>query len=251
MKATNVGLIASLLVTCSASALNPPTGWYGGLGLGVSQAPDIQFNLGSTPGTLTHTVLGKTGGQIGYRKNHFRVEGEVFYNNNAYSHLTIGDRTFPNSNSNASTSNSFRENSNSDPSLIAFNGYTNTYALMLNGFFDFYSPGETKGLVPYVGLGVGYAHVENNLNFVSSSSSANIANVYEATNDMAGQVIAGLSYYLTDSFSFSLDGRYFSSLQSNNTLKPVLPLFQAAPQIQGRSQIYSVNLLFNAAFFGA
>ena len=112
---------------------------------------------------------------------------------------------------------------------------------MFNGFYDFYIPDYTEKWVPYVGLGVGYEHVENNIIIYISGSTAPNSAVSEYSNLFAGQAIAGLSYFLTDYTSFNVDFRYLSAFRSTAGATQ-------QSSFQSRSQLYSVNLIFNSAF---
>lgn len=243
MKALQSGLMTTFLFSSVAYAINPIPGWYAGLIVGGSKAPAITFDVvtpvqgHSGTGTLSYSLLGNVGGQIGYRFHNLRVEGEFFYNNNPYSHLNIGETNIPNVNSN----NQSVQQTTQFANPFTFQGYTNTYAMMFNGFYDFYIPEYTEHVVPYVGVGAGYAHVENNIEFFYNGSSFPGSDITRFTNNFAGQGIVGLSYFLTDFTSFSLDFRYFSAFNSH----AVDAQFNS---FQGRPQLYALNLLFNSAF---
>lgn len=253
MKLLNLGFIAGLLLSSVTHAVNPIPGWYAGIIVGGSKPPAIHFNVvnplndHSGLGVLTYSVLGNVGVQAGYRVKQFRAEGEFFYNNNPYSHLQIGGVNIPNAGSTPTTPQQLSIQDKTIANPFTFKGYTNTYALMLNGFYDFYIPEYTEHVVPYVGLGVGYDHVENNIIFYSNdangkSSAATQKSVSQFTNNFAGQAILGLSYYLTDHTSFALDYRYLSSTRTNK-------IDSRYNSFQSRPQIYSVNFVFNVAFY--
>ncbi|HBI21469.1 MAG TPA: hypothetical protein DDY37_02600, partial [Legionella sp.] len=79
-----ISIIASVLLmlfVSSAEALSPIQGWYGGLMVGGSKAPDIGFNTVNLiqnqtgDGVISYSMLGNIGAQRGYRMNHIRVEG--------------------------------------------------------------------------------------------------------------------------------------------------------------------------------
>lgn len=250
MKSLKFGLMVLMLFSSVSYALNPIPGWYAGLIVGGSKAPDIRFNVKdpigilsrnpvdmiSGQGVITSSVLGNVGGQVGYRMNHLRVEGEFFYNNNPYSHLTDHGTSVPNSGSSTSSANFF-----SRPKPLTFDGYTNTYALMFNGFYDIYISNYTENWVPYVGLGAGFEQVENNIDFLINGSSAANSTFSQQNNHLAGQAIAGVSYFITDYVSFNADFRYLSAFRSS-TVNTRVTSFQSRPQI------YSINLIVNSAF---
>ncbi len=236
-----------LLSNQMAFALNPVQAWYAGLIVGGSKANSIDFTVLMPirdmvgPGSISYTVLGNLGGQLGYRMKQFRVEGEVLYNNNPYKHLTINGVDIPNNGSPATTVQQLSIQSKTVTNPFTFTGYTNTYALMFNGIYDIYIPEYTEHVVPYVGLGIGYQHVENNLKFFNNGIVTPLSVFGEIANNVAGQAIVGLSYYVNDYMSFSFDGRYLSSLQTNEA-DSLLITFKHRPQL------YSINFVFNSAF---
>ena len=193
------------------------------------------MNFKSGQGDLTYSVLGNVGGQIGYRLSQFRVEGELLYNYNPYKHLTVDGMNIPASGSTTTSGSPF-----------SFSGYTSTYALMLNGFYDIYIPGYTEHFVPYIGLGVGYEQVKNSFTLGNDGSNspdytASTMGFNNTKNNPAGQAIIGLSYFLSDYTAFSLDYRYLSSFDTDL-------VSSRAMSLQSRPQLYSVNFVFNSAF---
>ena len=241
-----------LLLSQVASALNPIPTWYGGFIVGGSKPPNIHLNvisplnLLSGQSELSYSVLGNIGGQLGYRANQFRVEGEFFYNNNPYKHLHIGGIDIPNAGAPATTVQQLSIASKTVTNPFTFSGYTNTYALMFNGFYDFYIPNYTEKWVPHVGLGLGYEAVKNYFVFFNNDSngltSTSTSKGYrQSVNNLAGQAIVGLSYFLTDHTSFAFDYRYLSSTRKNSVAS-------AFNNVQSRPQLYSVNFVFNSAF---
>lgn len=234
-----------LMVSVSpAEALSPIQGWYGGLMVGGSKAPDIGFNTVNLiqnqtgNGVISYSILGNIGAQLGYRMNHLRVEGQFLFNNNPYAHLSLNGTDVPNNNSSSSTATQLK-NIKVPPLPFTFDGYTNTYAGMLNGFYDFYSTDDSIRFVPYVGVGIGYEQVQNSIQFFKTG--AFFRSYAQHRQQASGQIISGLSYFLTDYTSFSLDVRYLSAL-SSETDTTQRTSFQNCPKI------YSVNALFNASF---
>lgn len=247
-------LIVTLVVWSSSMtyALNPIPKWYGGFIVGGSRPPDIDFavptpiNKLSGTGNVSYSILGNVGGQIGYRFKQLRAEGEFFFNNNPFSHLNIDGFNIPNYGSSATTISQLAGKLVTVANPFSFSGYTNTYALMLNGYYDLYIPNYTEHVVPYVGAGIGYQKVLNVINFYDSSgqdilSSKSSAGFTETHQNFAAQAIAGISYYLTDYTAFSLDFRYLSSTQIDYA-------DSRFNSFQGRPQLYSINFIFNCAF---
>ncbi len=241
-----------LLLNPCAYALNPTPKWYAGFIVGGSKPPSINLNVVSPlnflsgKAELTYSVLGNVGGQLGYRFNQFRVEGEFFYNNNPYKHLHVDGIDIPNAGSPATTIQQLSIDSKTISNPFTFSGYTSTYAFMFNGIYDFYIPNYTNNWAPYVGLGLGYESVKNYFAFFNSDSSGLISSASSRgyrnnANNLAGQAIVGLSYFLTDYTSFAFDYRYLSSTRKNEVAN-------AFNTLKSRPQLYSVNFVFNSAF---
>ena len=220
-----LGLATLLLANVSAYAINPVQGWYGGLILGVSYAPGVNLlftnplTFTPTSGNLTYGVFGDIAGQFGYRFNHFRVEGELLINSNTYKELKVGTLTFT---------------SPSQSTGLRMKGQTNTGAFLVNGFYDFVTPGGQSSFAPYLGLGLGYAYVINGIKFYYNNVLIPGTNVSKSKGTPAGQLIIGLGYFLDDFTEFSLDYRFL-------TTKKIAPF-------ESRQQISSINLAFNGAF---
>lgn len=218
--------IALLLANGATYALNPVQGWYGGVLIGVNYAPSANFNIPTAippinvPGALNYGTMGAIGGQLGYRFGKYRLEGQYFYNNNPYKSLELGDITLfaP------STSPDFRIEGSTDSGLG-----------MLNGFYDFLPSDPRSSIVPYLGVGLGYAYFSNNLTIYHNNVNLYAAHVKEATTSPAGQAIVGMSYFLDDFASFSLDFRYLTTSGKSKFL-------------DSRLQVYTLNLSFNGAF---
>ena len=231
-----LSLIALMLANTSVFALNPVQGWYGGLILGVSMQPTNTFTfvtpistLEPKTASLTRSILGDVGGQIGYRCNHFRVEGELLYNNNPYDTLTVGNVVI---------------NSPSTSSGLRVQGDTNTGAFMANGFYDIYTPNQDNlsQVVPYVGVGVGYAYVQNSIQFYNNEVLVPNGSIKKSYSGPAGQIILGTSYFMDDFTTFGLDVRYFTTGIKSKTSPLGLNTFDT------KTQLISVNLSFNGAF---
>lgn len=227
MKLKLVTRISLLLMNGMAFAVNPVQGFYGGVFLGPSYSPSvtIQFTspyaalpLTANP-TITHSISGNIGGQIGYRYCHFRGELEFVYNNGPYKSLQLGSITLNKA-----------SKWNTD---LAMKGETNTVALLVNGFYDFYTPGQTVFLSPYAGLGIGYAYVRDSVSFFYNNQMLSGSNLTQNSTVPAGQGILGLGYFLDDYTFFGLDVRY---LTTSNT--------QSGTHMQSAS----LNLTFNGTF---
>ena len=221
------GLLALLLTNGTAFALHPVQGWYGGILLGANYTPSTNFTL-ATPieglaarGALNYGLMGEIGGQFGYRFSKYRLEGQFFYNNSPYKSLELNGVTI------------FAPSINTTGYRVE--GSTDTGAVMFNGYYDFFGNDTSKSLIPYLGLGVGYAYASNNFKLYYQEIAIDAAQIKAHTTSPAGQVILGASYFLDDFTFFSLDGRYFTTASKSNLL-------------DARVQVYSLNLSFNGAF---
>jgi len=231
-----IGLI-SLLLGSSAYAANPVQGWYAGIMLGGSYAPSVSGNLYipayplapgisipalSIPAKLKYGGYGNIAGQLVYRFfDHYRVEGELVGNKNPYKRLTIGSVviTAPKSST-----------------TLRMKGGTTTGAFLVNGFYDFFTPGADSAFSPYLGVGVGYAHVSDTLKFYYNNVYISGSRYKASSNAAAAQGIIGAGYFLDDFTWFGLDFRYLTS--------------KKIPATDARLQVASINLLFNGTFCG-
>ena len=235
-KAVKITFFGLILGHNLAYALNPVSGLYGGIILGGSYSPDttIIFNapaslstscpnnlcIPNVVGDLSYSGYGNIGGQIGYRFNKFRVEIEPVVNYNPYQDISVGNVEYT---------------SPKSSSGVRFEGSTTTAMLMVNGFYDFYLDGGSSDWVPYVGAGIGYAYLKNEIKFYCNNQSIACTNISETTSTSALQGILGLAYYMDDYTWFGLDYRYIATgssemLNSSNV------------------QVHTINLSFSGSF---
>ncbi len=216
---------AAFVISGSAQALNPVAGFYAGIFLGGSWSPNQDLNiispttLTSIPASLEYKVFGNLGGELGYRMDQFRVEGELLYNSATYHSFTIAGHTI----SSPKKSNGYR-----------MKGSTNTAAILLNGYYDAYYLWEQSDWVPYIGAGIGYANVQNKLDFYFNNVQIAGTKIADRTNTPIGQVIAGVNYFMDDFTAVGIDFRYFSTRK----IDPFNTSVRSA----------SLNLSFNGAF---
>lgn len=226
-------LLSALIAVSSATyGLNPVQGWYGGVMLGVSATPTTSFsfitpfrNVAGT-GSLSYSVLGNVGLQLGYRCNKLRFELEGDYNNNPFDSLTINNRVITSSTSTTTES---------------IQGNLQVASLLLNTYLDIYGAitsdtSNESNFVPFVGIGLGGAYVQNNiqLNYNQIQYGAQSGNV----SGGAGQAMVGLNYFMDDFTTFGFDARFFTT-------------FSKSAYLDTRTQVYSVNISFNGSFSGA
>lgn len=240
------GLLVLVLIGGKAFALNPVEGLYAGIFLGGSYSPSINLSFPhpqthtTTSGSLKYSPFGDIGGQLGYRVNQFRVEGELFYNSAPYDSITLGTTTFK---------------SKKKSTGLRFKGQTSTAAFMVNGLYDAYFLSEQTNFVPYLGLGVGYTRVQNTLEFycdnkpvvnntvnlgpnntctLTPNPGAKKSNLSAHSNAPAAQVIIGASYFMDDFTTIGLDIRHYST--------------KSMPPFNTKVQSSSLNVFFNGAF---
>lgn len=216
---------ALIVINGSAQALNPVQGFYAGIFLGGSMSPSQNLNVidpitfNTVPASLKYKVYGDIGGELGYRLDQFRIEGELVYNSSPYSSLTVGGYTI---------------SSPKKSSGLRLKGSTNTAAIFLNAYYDAYCLWEQSDWVPYIGAGIGYANIQSNLNFYFNNVQISGSKITDRGNTAIGQVIAGVNYFMDDFTAIGLDFRYFST-------KKIDPF-------NTNVQSGSINLSFNGAF---
>ncbi|HHF7348552.1 TPA: outer membrane protein [Legionella feeleii] len=250
----HIGLAGLLLASCSVFSAVPAEGWYAGATGIVSYAPRI--NAGTHPrprgvvsdlaGTqIAYSIGGGGGGQIGYRICYFRVEGELFFDYNPVTRLTVDGLSFKRHfvPFNAFVVNSLAPFATSGGTPgIQIKGNTSFGGAMINGYYDIYDEDDDPSFVPYIGLGIGYAHISSQLNFygianptvTQPSNEFFITGGKTSSNTPVGQIILGLSYFYSDETSFGLDYRYMST--------------RTISAFDTRFQVHTLNLFFNYTF---
>ena len=228
---SKLGLTGLMLASGIASAYQPAQGWYAGLMGGFSYAPSTTFSLNdpfiaryprfaNVTAKLNYNVGGNGGVQLGYRCDKFRVEGELNYNFNSYNRLRIGNYTI---------------GSSHNVQGLNLSGNSNMYAGFINGFFDIYDEEDVGTTwVPYVGLGIGYARVQNTADFFVQYRQVNFLTAKASSNEPIGQAILGLNYFFSDNMSLGWDFRYMSTRKLD--------------YLNSRFEVVTGNLVFNYSF---
>ena len=218
-----VCFLGSLLFFGIAHSAIPLEGWYGGLMIGPARAFNLNFNL-SNPfthrpavGELNYKTSVNVGGQLGYRYDKFRSEAQLIYDQSKFNHVQIDNLSI-----------SSHTNFNG-PSL---SGNTNFFAAMFNTFYEFYQEDVEVKLVPYVGLGVGYATVRNSVSLLYNQQQ--IFGRSDNASAPMGQGIIGINYFFSDSRSLALDYRYTTT-----------PKHQ---RLNSSVAIEAINLVVNLSF---
>lgn len=235
--------IAGLMLASSgAFAAEPAMGWYAGIFAGPSIAPSRKFDI-YTPfispipllGKLSYGVNADGGGQIGYRCSNFRFEGELVFNTNHFRQLTL---------------NGFTITNNQNRPGLSIKGSTSFMAGLFNAYYEFYDEdySETQ-FVPYIGLGIGYVHIRNTLNFyyynplyyINRAVLINQNRNSISADAAIGQAIIGVNYFFNDYLSLGTDLRYMRT-GNIGTLGPRIT------QNASRVQAGTWNVLLNYSF---
>lgn len=237
------GLAFLLPWSTAIYATKPVPGPYAGIMLGASYAPGLKFHFinpvvtnpstgavisytgGHTAdtGDVSYNAFGNFAGMFGYRICQYRVEAELLFNSSPITKISANDITITRTTS----------------SSIYLKGQTNFGAVMVNGFYDFYTPGvETSSVIPYVGVGIGYGSLRNSFKLYTKTPTTKGTyipgtNISSSGSTPAAQGIIGLSYFLDDFAALSLDYRYLST----KTVQP----------FDSRYTLNSINLTFSGA----
>lgn len=218
------GFIVGLTISSHVFSADPVQGLYVGVLAGVSHASNPQLNFSVNQSSYNPTItLGPIGGgggfSLGYKVNRFRLEGEFLFNINNYSEAKIGPCTLisPTVLGPQGTCPEFIEDNN-----IGFKGNTAGLYGLFNVFFDFLSIDTNVNFVPYVGLGVGGAIIQNKIQIQNSQYASSDAvqisiDKTVSKNGIAGQGIIGFSYYLDDFATIGMDFRYLTTVKSNSS----------------------------------
>ena len=178
---------------------------------------------------LNYATFGQIGGQIGYRYQSFRVEGQFFYNTSPYRKLKYTGPLID-----------LDIAANSDQGFY-IGGETTTAAGMLNIYYDLMQlPIKLMDITPFVGVGGGYANVNNNLQLYIQGNALNNNAIAPSGSHFAGQLMTGLLYFIDEFSTIGLDYRYFTTAAQTVSI--------SAGETTFRNQIQSVNLTYNGSF---
>ncbi|MDP3267577.1 MAG: outer membrane beta-barrel protein [Legionella sp.] len=176
-------LTAALLASGIASAATPVDGWYTSLFGGYSYFPsNIRVNdeFGLFRDGSGYRGGYNAGGRIGYQSNPIRYELEYTYMNSDTTQFDIG--FVP---------------------QLGVSGDITTNMLMANIYYDF--PEMIPAIFPFLGVGIGYAHVEAELNSLGPNG---VTFFNPTTNSFAYQGTAGITYNFAENYAVNLSYRY-------------------------------------------
>ncbi len=244
-----ISLILFILFNTQIYAVQPKNDWYAGIFLGPSASASSSIAFGNkieftgtnviisgggvsgpnasiyaSSGLISYSVLGEIGGQLGYRFcNRHRIELEFFYNNNPIKELQLYDYKVVSQYYNEDVYVKSLKNKNN--SVDAFlNGEANSGAFMFNFIYDFLSASaDSDGfnkVAPFVGVGIGYSYVQNAMQIYRPTTSDPALDPYpnreifaalQKRYVYAGQVLAGINYFIDDFTWIGIDMRYFTT----------------------------------------
>jgi opacity protein-like surface antigen len=212
-------------------AVSPVDGFYAGLMVGGSYINTLKFNTNNRATINVGSLAYKTGidgsTQVGYRFcDNVRVEGEINVDINRLQLLKMNGLTLKVHQTPASASNPFN--------TTTVSGHTSFEAVFANLFYDFFYEDSLIKWVPYAGLGIGYASLQNK-HHLSNAGVAIDGSFSETKTAPIGQAILGISYYIRDNFSLGLDCRYLTT----NKIK----------YLTGKINAETVNLTLNYGFY--
>ena len=182
-------LSAALLATGMASAAAPVDGWYTSLFGGYTFIPDnvhyYNYNLGYYLNRGSYNDGYNAGGRVGFQSNPMRYELEYTYLHANLDHFDI---------------NSVRQQ------YVA--GYSSDNVLMANIYYD--TPEMLPAVVPFLGLGIGYANVENKF-----FSQLPFGYTFFDFNDnaFAYQGTVGLTYNFAENYAINISYRYLATTE--------------------------------------
>ena len=176
----SAGVLALLALLLPSAAWAQGNAWYVAGGLGASFVDDVDATqAGVTLTTELDTGIFATGA-FGRTFGNFRAEGELAYNTNDVSTLSV-------------------------PGVggVTASGDISTLGLMVNGYYDFETNSKWR---PYIGGGIGGANVS-----INSLSSLGVLIADDDTTVFAYQVKVGVAYEFTQALAGTLGYRFFAT----------------------------------------
>ena len=180
----SVFLTAGLLsqVVLAAAPIDGP---YSQVFGGYAYVPD---NIGVTQWGLTRSNANQlsgfdAGGNLGFKSNLMRYEGEFTYLQSKTNQFTIND--IP---------------------QTGVSGYDQVVLGLANIYYDW--PGLTTTLQPFLGGGIGYAWVQAKLD---STGPFGVTHFSGSNSVFAYQATGGLTYNFAENYAFSLGYRYIAT----------------------------------------
>lgn len=178
-----------MLAANFATATTPTNGWYTSIFGGYAHPLD-NINTSRAGPLLNNSSYHSgfdTGGNIGFKSNPMRYEGE----------LTYLDANLKKFNVNGVNQTGIR-------------GYSDAVLAMANIYYDF--NGIAPSLQPFLGGGIGYGWVNAKLN---STGPFSIIQYTGSNNVFTYQATAGLTYNLAKNYALNLGYRYIATTNAD------------------------------------
>lgn len=178
-------LSAALLATSLAHSAVAIDGWYTTVFGGYTFVPDNVDNslLGLVINHAAFENGYNVGGSIGYKSNPLRYEAEY---------------TFINASAKAFRVNHIPQ--------FDVSGYASANLIMANVFYD--TPEMLPALTPYLGLGIGYAYIQDSLSGLRSQGPVYFS---ARTSSFAYQGMLGITYNFAEQYAAYLGYRYVAT----------------------------------------
>lgn len=188
---------ASLLASSISFAAIPVDGWYGSVFGGFSYLPDnvSTWHNGLVFSNPTYNSGYNAGGNVGFKSNPLRYEGELSYIHADTKHYDV---------------NFLRQG--------GVFGQSQAITAMANIYYDF--PEIVPAIEPYLGIGLGYAWVEANLN---GRGPLMFTRFHGSNGVFAYQAMTGFSFNFAENYSAYVGYRYLGTGRANQLNK----VFQA------------------------
>jgi opacity protein-like surface antigen len=201
MQIRNLLVTATVLALPVAAQAQPVTGLYIGAGAGVNfqQNQDIS----SVNGVSTNTHLDSQAGAVGVLSlgwgfgNGLRLEVEGDYRYNGYSKLALPSAS------------------------VTIGGNTQKYGPMVNMFYDFTT--VSPAVIPYIGAGIGYQWVSQQLNSVSIGPGTVTTDRSGTEGAFAYQAIVGAAFpiHSVPGLAITTEGRFMGITERSHTTQGV------------------------------
>ncbi len=176
---------AAVFLNSMAFAATPIDGWYSSVFGGYAYIPGNinKTKMGFTYNNANYQSGFDAGGNLGFKSNPMRYEGEI-----TYLKATLNDVNI----------NGIRQSK--------LDGYNDAVLGMANVYYDF--PGILSSIQPFLGLGIGYAWIQANIH----SPGPFIANHFSASNSaFAYQATGGVTYNFAENYALNLGYRYIGT----------------------------------------
>ena len=181
---------AALLATGIASAATPVDGWYTSVFGGYTYVPDNVriYSFGNYINNASFNGGYNAGARMGYQSNPLRYEAEYTYihANARYFKVNFIGQT-------------------------GVSGYSSANLGMANIYYD--TPEMLPGIAPYLGLGLGYAYIQERL---ESFGPAGFTFISMNDSSFAYQGTVGLNYNFSENYTANIAYRYVSTTSSDN-----------------------------------